>query len=227
MVNDLIVRQIKKEEKRMRKSSLMLLMAVIGVMLLSAVPVFAAVTLDFSNISGASLNFNGDSTFNFIPTNANALRITGTHNTVGDSLNENGRITGTFTIGIPVSGVAPVTGAGSLLFTTGPNFSADLNWVSIATLGTGGTLNVYGVANLSNIVYSGTQVDLLAFANGGITAVTFQFIPGLTIDQLKTEQHSSSYSGTLTSVPEPGTLILLGSGLLGLALTGARKKFRK
>lgn len=29
------------------------------------------------------------------------------------------------------------------------------------------------------------------------------------------------------SIPEPGTLLLLGSGLLGLAITGARKKFRK
>jgi PEP-CTERM motif len=33
--------------------------------------------------------------------------------------------------------------------------------------------------------------------------------------------------GPNLSVPEPGTLILLGSGLLGLAIAGSRKKFRK
>ena len=32
---------------------------------------------------------------------------------------------------------------------------------------------------------------------------------------------------SLSQVPEPGTLILLGSGLLGLAIAGSRKKFRK
>jgi len=36
-----------------------------------------------------------------------------------------------------------------------------------------------------------------------------------------------SFDTRIPGVPEPGTLILLGSGLLGLAITGARKKFRK
>jgi hypothetical protein len=38
--------------------------------------------------------------------------------------------------------------------------------------------------------------------------------------------HVSLYGGTSTTVPEPGTLLLLGSGLVGLALYG-RKSFKR
>jgi hypothetical protein len=63
----------------------------------------------------------------------------------------------------------------------------------------------------------------------GITFLGGEFIQAATLT-LPTSSSSfidPSMFGPNVTIPEPGTLILLGSGLLGLALAGSRKKFRK
>lgn len=72
------------------------------------------------------------------------------------------------------------------------------------------------------------QVDAITLDGIGVFYFAgFDPTPGDFVFQANHSGSSYTFSSSANSIPEPGTLILLGSGLLGLALTGARKKFRK
>ena len=60
-----------------------------------------------------------------------------------------------------------------------------------------------------------------------IASAGFDPTPGAYKITAQTGGATFSFSSSSVALPEPGALIFLGSSLLGLALTGARKKFRK
>lgn len=78
-----------------------------------------------------------------------------------------------------------------------------------------GNMNTATYGGLSHILEGSVNMSALALYGGG--PITLHWTMNCGNDYL-------NHTSTPTSVPEPGTLILLGSGLIGLAWTMRRKK---
>lgn len=192
---------------------------------LAAVTPAKAVSFNYSSSTGATINFLGGGKFDFsaIPN----FDVT-SGSAVGTA---NGSITaplGGWLIG-PGASTAAVTGVGQIAISDGTfTLTADLAWNSISQLGAGGTLNYLASLNMTNIVYGGTNADLLALYNdqGGINTLTFQFSSVKTLDDLRAGNISNSFSGTITSqrVADGGmTAVLLGLGLVSVGFFARRR----
>jgi VPDSG-CTERM motif len=171
--------------------------------------------IDYSSTTGSKINFNGSGGFSFSPALDSFVIDDGT---AAGLLGDMG---GTYSIGIVSpdgSGFsAPVTGSGSFVIHDGATpLTGTLSWVDIFQRGTGGDLNTLGVINLTGVSYAGSNPDLLALlSSGDIDTLTFQFVPAVSLAALKgPSTHSTSFSGTIATVPDGGTTV----GLLGLAL---------
>src|SRR6266853_3382820 len=193
-----------------------------------------AITLNFQSLDGTVISFASNSTFGFTSTNGYQFSISSVAGGIGDSVGLDGYLApgGPFTIGtITTNGglqSAPVTGTSTLHITDNAtlDLTGTINWVNIATISVAGVLNLNGQVNLTAITYSGTNSDLaaLAAAGSGEDVVTFQFVPAKTLTQLTTTGGQTSYSGSITSVPEPGTWVLVAMGTgLGVFLRGRRQ----
>ena len=181
-------------------------------------------SFDFGNLTGAAIDFNGTGGFSFTP------GLPAANFSIGDgtAAGLDGSISGNFSIGaitspFPGASVAPVSGSGFFkVFDGGNTLSASLSWVEVEQTGTGSTLNVNGLLNLTGITYSGSNADLLSLVadSGGSATLSFTFNPAESLSTLKTTATSTSFSGTVSdsSVPDSGsTALLIALGVVGIA----------
>jgi len=219
----------------MKKRALIIGLCVIG-LILGVGDSVLAITLNIASIENASLHFVGGTNpyFEFInDSSGNTFQITNVQDGAGDSQGLYGSISSTYAIGtvthIGSIYSADVTGTGTLTIKDGSTpFTATVEWQSIYTFGGTGGLNTDGNVNLSNIYYSGTKSDLLSFIAEQTATVSFNFVPPQTLSQLTASgaDNRTSYAGVLSAVPLPSTLLLLGSGLVGLVGLRYRRKLK-
>jgi len=213
--------------------------AVMGLALWAVRSYGQPLALDFSANTGATLRFNGASdSFQFTTaTNGYQWHITtesGGSSAIG--------LNGSFNNGPFVYGPITSTGSGITLVqqaaVTGPlanlvisdgtgTLNGTVNFIDVATFATaGGGVNANLTVNLTGVTYSGSNPDLelLKAEQPGTLDLSFQFSPGETLTQLSTGTgpYSTSFSGSLSVVPEPSTLALTGLG--GLVLVHLRRR---
>ena len=178
--------------------------------------------------TGNTIQFPVTSTYGFAITDATSPSLGGLHGYIG----------GTFVVGaitaagaLEEASVTTLDGVFGIDDGAGKMLTANLNWNDIFVYNSlCGALNISGATNLTNFQYSGSNSALLAIKNGGDQTIvlTFQFSPltRKSLTQLMTDGqvNSTSYSGSLSSVPEPSSCVLLGMAALSLLLACVRRR---
>jgi hypothetical protein len=206
----------------------------------------AGLILDIATTPGADVEFTGSGNGAAVKNKndgAGQANVDTSTSGVGDAFGLFGSIGGSYSyttasITNPFPGVqfAPLsTSGGSLTITDASNLllTGTIAGIDIATVGTGGALNLDGVINLTAVSYSGTNADLVQLRNealtgGGTVTISFQFASVTNLSQLAAlgADSSTSYSGTITtaSVPEPSTFALGGIGAIAVMGIHLRKR---
>ena len=201
--------------------------------------------IGYDAVTNAYLNFAGNGglgsalnppTFYFTAPSSADFSITSS--STGASNGDLGSFSGTWTITSPITTegtaeIAGVSGSGTLTIIDHSSvpLTATIQWLKIETntAGSNGSLNDTLVANISGVSYSGTEADLLNLMNAAIAGdLTWTMsTTGLDLTALTTSgafNKTAAWSGEIIASPVPATALLFGSGLLGLALLGFRRK---
>jgi hypothetical protein len=204
---------------------------VVALLFFSAIPAANAVSLSFS--SGHDLiSFAGDGSFAFedVDADQNVFLIT-----LDGPVYTAGNIIGTFDIGaITTTGTvesASVTGTGQFVIHdgSGHDWIGNVVWDEIRVENTAGNLNLEAVANMTFVSYDGgSNADLLALASAPAASntITFQFNPAVSLAGLKSEEHSTTFSGSISTVPLPAAAWLFGPALFGFVRLARRSNGR-
>jgi len=147
-----------------------------------------------------------------------------------------GNITGSFSIGA-ISAVgpaqfAPVSNTGTFSIFDGANtLTADLQLLSIGTLGTSVGLNLNGDPNLSNFAYTGGNASLLALSgvNDASLVLSGQFSHPTSLLSLTVNKavNSAVYSGTLqATVPEASSYLFLAAGVMAAGFSMRNRRLQ-
>lgn len=215
-------------------------MAVAGLTSLVASSYGQGLVLNFAANTGTGIQFNGASdSFQFISNGSgyqwHITSETGGSSSVGllGSFNNGPFSYGAITItgtGLGQVQVAPVLGSpANMVINDGiGNLSGSVSFMDVATYyDTLGVLNANLTVNLTGVTYSGSNPDLqyLDANQPGTVSLSFQFSPGQTLTSLSTGSgtYATSYSGSLSEVPEPATLALAGLGVTGVLLLLRRR----
>ena len=220
---------------------LCLALAVVAVVALAALPQIARA--DEIGIGGAagtiSFTSNGDGTLSFSTSGFTAGSPLATFQSpTGTPQDSGGATFGAMsgTTGVESLGIFPLTGVTeSFTFTSGTDsdvLAGTITWVGIKDGTTSPQFDVNSTLSVTSV--SGDSTFVNDFPKGSTAEVDFTIAnptSGLTLTDLagKTAGTSESFSfsaGQVTPVPEPGTLALFGSGLIGVAGLIRRKLVR-
>lgn len=130
------------------------------------------------------------------------------------SITQTGAITGTFLGLVGGADTWTITQANPLKFVFGSFLTGNLQLVSLIQSSSSGVFNEALVANLTNL--GGSLASDFTSA-GGIASITIQFTSPTNLAGIGVGTDAAAIAtGNIQPTPEPGTMVLLGSGILGL-----------
>lgn len=191
-------------------------------------------TFSFSSLFGSGIVFSPGGTFDFVENGSGFDFGIGLQDGSfsGGLVGLSGNIDATsfsFTDPGPGGTIAPVSTSSGMfsIFDGIDTFSTDLDFFTLNSASGG---QIRGSVSLGGVVsYAGSNAALIQLASQvnqspDSIEITFQIGNNADLHELFDNGAASTFSGKVTATPEPGSLLLLGSGLSALGLVALRRK---